>query len=137
MKVSPSYTDGLNSGIGSRDLTSRSLRSASAVDLIPSATSVRASRNKADPTRGPAVSSAQRSGTAAAAPLHRVGHDRPHVPQAGHIAHGIGNSAGRRRIAQRACLPDPPGHPGRPVQADERCVTAFPGGRNQDIDQFR
>ena len=58
MKVSPSYTDGLNSGMGSRDLTSRSFRSASAADLIPSATSVSASRNKADPTFGPAMSSA-------------------------------------------------------------------------------
>src|SRR5208337_2139259 len=51
----------------------------------------------------------------AAALLHRVGHDRPHVPQAGHLAHGIGDSARRRGVAQRAVaqragLPDPLGH---------------------------
>ena len=38
----------------------------------------------------------------AAAPLHRVSHNRPHVAQAGHTAHGIGDSAGRRGSAQRA-----------------------------------
>jgi len=73
----------------------------------------------------------------AAASLHRVGHDRPDVPQAGHIAHGIGDSAGRRGVAQQAGLPDPLGHPGRPVQADEGRVAPLLGGRNQDVDQLR
>ena len=64
MKVpSAAYSDGLNSGIGSLALTSRSLRSASAVDLIPSATSASATRNKADPVFGPPASSAARSPT--------------------------------------------------------------------------
>jgi hypothetical protein len=55
-----SYRDGLNSGMGSRDLDSRSLRSPSAADLIPSATSASASRNSADPLAGPSLSSAAR-----------------------------------------------------------------------------
>ena len=103
MNSSPRTPIGLNSGMGSRDLTSRSLRSASAVDLMPSATSVRASRNKADPTFGPALSSsAQSSCTPQLPALHRVGDDRPHVPQAGHVARGIGDGPRGRRIAQRA-----------------------------------
>jgi AraC-like DNA-binding protein len=58
-----SYSAGLNSGIGIFALTSRSLRSASATDRIPSATSASASRNSAEPTFGPAASSAARSWT--------------------------------------------------------------------------
>ncbi len=58
MKMPLSNTDALNNGMGSPDLMSRSLRSPSAVDLIPSATSVNASRNRADPTFGPVMSSA-------------------------------------------------------------------------------
>ena len=61
MKVpEPSYSDGLNSGMGSPDRASRSLRSPSAADLIPSATSASASRNRADPLFGPASSSVVR-----------------------------------------------------------------------------
>jgi hypothetical protein len=55
-----SYSDGLNSGMGSPDLASRSLRSPSAADLIPSAISVSASRNSIDPLAGPAPSSVAR-----------------------------------------------------------------------------
>jgi hypothetical protein len=61
MKVpASSYSDGLNSGMGSLDLASRSLRSPSAADLIPSATSASASRNSIDPLAGPWLSSAAR-----------------------------------------------------------------------------
>jgi hypothetical protein len=61
MKVpEPSYSDGLNSGMGSPDRASRSLRSPSAADLIPPATSASASRNRADPLFGPASSSVVR-----------------------------------------------------------------------------
>jgi hypothetical protein len=67
------------------------------------------------------------------AALDRVGHDRPHVPQAAQVAHGIGDGARRWDVAHRADLPAPPGHPGRPVQPDERRVPPFPGGRNQDV----
>jgi hypothetical protein len=62
MKIpEPSYSDALNSGMGSLDRVSRSLRSPSAADLIPSATSVSASRNSTDPAFGPASSSVSRS----------------------------------------------------------------------------
>ena len=52
-KTSPSYSDGLNSGIGSRAVPITSRRSPSAVDLIPSATSARTERNIAEPLTGP------------------------------------------------------------------------------------
>jgi AraC-like DNA-binding protein len=55
-----SYSDGLNSGMGSPDLASRSLRSPSAADLIPSATSASASRNSTEPLAGPWLSSVAR-----------------------------------------------------------------------------
>jgi len=55
--VFPANSVALNSGIGRFDLASRSFRSPSAADLIPSATSDNASRNSADPTAGPAASS--------------------------------------------------------------------------------
>jgi len=58
---SPSYSDGLNSGMGSPDRASRSRRSPSAADLIPSVTSASASRNSTDPAFGPASSSVIRS----------------------------------------------------------------------------
>ena len=96
---SAAYSDGLNSGVGSRALTSRSLRSASAVDLIPSATSASAARNRADPDFWPPASSVARSRYRAAAALHRVGDERPDVPEAGHLAGGIGDSA--RQAAYR------------------------------------
>ena len=61
--VSPASIVALKSGIGSPDRASRSLRSPSAADLIPTATSVSASRNNAEPALGPALSSATSSGT--------------------------------------------------------------------------
>ena len=60
MNVPSWYSDGLNSGMGSPDLASRSLRSPSAADLIPSVTSASASRNSADPLTDPSFSSVAR-----------------------------------------------------------------------------
>ena len=55
-----SYSDGLYSGMGRPDLASRSLRSPSAADLIPSATSASASRNSIEPLADPWLSSVAR-----------------------------------------------------------------------------
>jgi hypothetical protein len=58
------------------------------------------------------------------AALHGVGHHRPHVAQAGQIAHGIGDGPGGQGVAQRAELPDPSGQVGCPVEPDEVRVPA-------------
>ena len=134
-RAAVSYSEALNSGIGRPDFASRSLRSPSAAERIPSATSVRASRNSADPTLGPALSSADRSGTCMAA-LHGVGHHRPHVAQAGQAAHGIGDSPRGQGVVQRAERPDSRGHAGGPVQPDEGRVLALPRRRDQDVDEL-
>ena len=138
MKVpEPSYSDALNSGMGRPDRASRSLRSPSAADLIPSATSASASRNRTDPLFGPASSSVVRVFMVHLSPLHGVSHHRPHVPQAGQAPHDIGDRARRHHVPHRAGLPDLLGHPGRPVQPDEPGVAALPGRRDQDIHDLR
>jgi hypothetical protein len=68
--------------------------------------------------------------------LHRVGHYRPHVAQAGQAANGIRDGTRGRGVAQRPEFPDPPRHPGRPAQPDKGRVMALPGGRDQDVDEF-
>ena len=132
-----SYSDGLNSGMGSPDPASRSLRSPSAADLIPSATSVSASRNSTDPAFGPAPSSVSRSLIAhlrrctASATTARTSR-RLVMPR-------TASATARAGITYRTgpALPDPPGHPGRPVQLDEPRVAALPGRRDQDVHDLR
>ena len=63
MKVSPANRRGLNIGMGRRARLISERRSASADDLMPSATSATAARNRAEPWTGPSASSSARRGT--------------------------------------------------------------------------
>src|SRR5438067_1950236 len=116
-----SYSDGLNSGMGSPDLASRSLRSPSAADLIPSATSASASRNSIEPLAGPWLSSA-------AAQRRRPGNDAAGsgVQQRGHLL-----LQGRRRASRSHVHPgqQPPPRPAQPEPVPQRVIGNAGGQR--------
>ena len=122
-----SYSEGLNNGMGRPDLASRSLRSPSAADLIPSATSASASRNSIEPLADPWLSSVARVFIVHLSRCNGVSHDRANVPQAGHGADGVSDGPRGRDVPHRAGLPDAGGHPGCTVQPDEICVATLPG----------
>ncbi|MGH3205897.1 MAG: DUF6597 domain-containing transcriptional factor [Streptosporangiaceae bacterium] len=73
---------------------------------------------------------------AAVAALHGVGHHRPHVAQAGQVAHGIGDGPRGQGVVQRAELPDPLRQAGGPVKPGEGRVPAFARRRYQDVDEL-
>ena len=122
-----SYSDGLNSGMGSPDRASRSLRSPSAADLIPSATSASASRNSTDPLVGPGSSSVVRVLWC----ICLVARRPPPPPARPAGWSWCGRHRRRRAPASRTAPGRPPrsaGHPGRAVQPDELCVATLPCG---------
>jgi hypothetical protein len=73
----------------------------------------------------------------AAVPLHRIGHDGPHIAQVTQAADGVGDSPGRWSITKWAELPDSLGHASGPVQPDEGRVSSLSCRRNQDVNEVR
>ena len=133
-KRSPSYSDGLNRGIGSRAVLITSRRSPSAVDLMPSATSVRTERNIAEPLTGPVLQLLGQLADRAPAQLDRVRDHGPDVSQFGELPDRVGHGAGRQRQPHRTGRRGPGRHPRRPVQPGEAGAEALPAGRHQDVD---